>query len=117
MIGQKVEDFFRGGGSSLKLGAQKSYRGEGAGWAFAHPVFREQNRNSLTFNLQSIKMKICRVVHCGLRGYEVFRIKMSLLAHKSLDFSTKRVIFSKLPKKFSTSLINGTMCKMAAQSH
>ena len=28
----------------------------------AHPVFREQNRNSLTSNLQSIKMKICRVV-------------------------------------------------------
>ena len=28
----------------------------------AHPVFREQNRNSLTSNLQSIKMKICGVV-------------------------------------------------------
>ena len=26
------------------------------------PVFREQNRNYLTSNLQSIKMKICRVV-------------------------------------------------------
>ena len=38
------------------------YRGSGAGWAFAHPVFRKQNRNSLTSNLQSIKMKICRVV-------------------------------------------------------
>ena len=38
-------------------------RGTGwAGWAFAHPVFREQKRNSLTSNLQSIKMKISRVV-------------------------------------------------------
>ena len=41
---------------------QVKFRGGGAGWAFAHPVFREQNRNSLTSNLQSIKMKICRVV-------------------------------------------------------
>ena len=54
------------------------------------------------------------IPHCGLRGYEVLNIKMSLLKHKSHDFSTKRVIFSKLPKKFSTSLINDTRCKMAA---
>ena len=51
---EKCQCFFimfnRGGGA------------EWAGWAFAHPVFREQNRNSLTSNLQSIKMKICRVV-------------------------------------------------------
>ena len=43
--------------------------------------------------------------HCGLRGYELFQAKWSVLADKSQDLSTKWVIFSKLPKKFSTSLI------------
>ena len=52
--------------------------------------------------------------HCGLRGYEIVRVKPSLFEHKSQNLLTKTAIFSMLQKKFSRVLINGSIYKRAA---
>ena len=62
----------------------------------------------------SASMVHIELLHCGLRGYEMFRTEKSFLTYKSQDLCTKWANFSNLPKKFSTVLINDTMNIMGA---